>query len=68
MLKACTKAADSRRSGVQGSAILIKEERADLSGQAPTFGALDRLLQASSSSSSDPDLHDLFWKAIKKAE
>ncbi len=65
VLKACTKAADSDDPVFKDRAILIKEERADLvkhhlSVLWTDFFKPHHLEQ-------HPDLHDLFWKAIKKA-
>ena len=65
VLKACTKAAESDDPVFKDRAILIKEERADLvkhhlSVLWTDFFKPHHLEQY-------PDLHDLFWKAIKKA-
>ena len=65
VLKACTKAAESDDPVFKDRAILIKEERADLvkhhlSVLWTDFFKPHHLEQ-------HPDLHDLFWKAIKKA-
>jgi nickel superoxide dismutase len=65
VLKACTKAADSDDPVFKDRAILIKEERADLvkhhlSVLWTDFFKPHHLEQY-------PELHDLFWKAIKKA-
>ncbi len=65
VLKACTKAAESDDPVFKDRAILIKEERADLvkhhlSVLWTDFFKPHHLEQY-------PELHDLFWKAIKKA-
>ena len=65
VLKACTKAAESDDLVFKDRAILIKEERADLvkhhlSVLWTDFFKPHHLEQY-------PELHDLFWKAIKKA-
>jgi nickel superoxide dismutase len=65
VLKACTKAAESDDAVFKDRAILIKEERADLvkhhlSVLWTDFFKPHHLEQY-------PELHDLFWKAIKKA-
>jgi nickel superoxide dismutase len=65
VLKACTKAAESDDPVFKDRAILIKEERADLvkhhlSVLWTDFFKPHHLEQY-------PELHDVFWKAIKKA-